>query len=136
MRNNMAVVLKQYCVEEKKCCPGAPPPSPVAGVRRKFCVKKCTSTSFAANQGSEGDIREYLIASLSRMNVSSSTLKRKKRTPELSDCSENMDTETPNNGKKVKSLKTSIFPQQALFPLIKNPLVVDGRQRRELMQLN
>lgn len=133
MRNNMAVVLKQYCVEEKKCCPCAPPPSPVAGARRKFCLKKYTSTSFAANQGSEGDIREYLIASLSRMNVGSSTLKRKKRTPELRDCSENMDAVETPNGKKVK---TSIFPQRALFPLIKNPLAIDGRQRRELMQLN
>lgn len=128
----MAVLIKQYSVDEKSC-PCAPPPSPVAGARKKFCFKKCTSSSFTTSQGGEVDIREYLIASLSRINVGSSSLKRKQRT-ELNGCSE-MDTETPN-GKKVKS---SIFPQQAFFPLItavNSPLVIEGRQRRELMQLN
>lgn len=131
----MAVLLKQCRVDDQKCCsPCAPPPSPVTGARRKFCFKKCTSSSFASNPSNEVDIREYLIASLSRMNVGSSSLKRKQRT-EANECSE-LDKELTPNGKKVKS---SIFQQQALFPLItavNSPLVVDQRQRRELVTLN
>lgn len=128
----MAVVIKQRCIDEP--CPCAPPPSPQSGARKKFCFDKLSPSPFSSSEGNEVDIREFLVASLSRMNVGSSSLKRKQRTESSDFATFEVCGSTPN-GKKVKS---SGLHKQALLPLItavNGSLVVEGR-KRELMQLN
>ncbi len=129
----MAIVIKQLCMDEPKRCPCAPPPSPQSGARKKFCFDKLSPNPFTTNEGNEVDIREFLVASLSRMNVGSSSLKRKQRT-ESSDFAA-FDVGSTRNGKKIKSCGLG---KQTLLPLItavNSSLVAEGRQR-ELMQLN
>ena len=129
----MAVVINQPCIEEPKRCPCAPPPSPQSGARKKFCFDKLAPNAFKTSEGNEVDIREFLVASLSRMNVGSSSLKRKQRT-ESSDFAAAFCGSAPT-GKKIKS---SGLNNQSLLPFItavNGSLVVDGR-KSELMQLN
>lgn len=129
----MAIVLKQLCIDETKRCPCAPPPSPQFGVRKKFCFEKCSPTPFTANESNEVDIREFLVASLSRMNVGSSSLKRKQRTETNEYAAFDICGPTPNS----KKIKSSGLHKQALLPLItavNGSLVVEER-KRELLQL-
>ena len=130
----MAVVIKQLCMDEPKRCPCAPPPSPQTGARKKFCFDKLSPSPFTSRDANEVDIREFLVASLSRMNVGSSSLKRKQRTESDDFAAFDVSGSTPN-GKKIKS---SGLGKQALMPLItavNGGLVVEGRQR-ELVPLN
>ena len=130
----MAVVIKQRCMDEPKCCPCAPPPSPQSGARKKFCFDKLSPSPFTPRDANEVDIREFLVASLSRMNVGSSSLKRKQRTESDDFRAFDVSGSTPN-GKKIKS---SGLGKQTLMPLItavNGSLAVEGRQR-ELTQLN
>lgn len=130
----MAIVLKQLPIDDTKRCPCAPPPSPQSGARKKFCFDKCSPSPFATNEDNEVDIREFLVASLSRMSVGSSSLKRKQRT-ESNECPAFDVCGSTRNGKKVKS---SGLNKQALLPLItavNSSLAVEGR-KREIMQLN
>lgn len=126
--------MKQLCIEEPKRCPCAPPPSPQSGARKKICFDKLSPTQFRTCDGNEVDIREFLVASLSRMNVGSSSLKRKQQT-ESSDFVAFEICGSTRGGKKVKS---SGLNKQAFLPLItavNGSLVIEGR-KRELMQLN
>ena len=130
----MAVVMKQLRIDEPKCCPCAPPPSPQTGARKKFCFDKLSSSPFTSNDSNEVDLRELLVASLSRMNVGSSSLKRKQRTESSDFAALDVCGSTPN-GKKIKS---SGITKQNFLPFItavNNSFVVEGR-KRELMQLN
>lgn len=121
-------------MDEPKRCPCAPPPSPQSGARKKFCFDRLSPSQSTSRDANDVDIREFLVASLSRMNVGSSSLKRKQRTESDDFAAFDVSGSTPN-GKKIKS---SGLGKQTLMPLItavNGSLVVEGRQR-ELMQLN
>lgn len=120
----MAIVINQQYIDEPKCCPCAPPSSPLNEVRKKFCFDDVRQMPLSARDGKDIDIREFLVASLARMNVGSSSLKRKQRNELCDYPTFEAFNSNASNGKKLRF--SSAFDKEHILPIFD---LVEGRKK-------